>query len=262
MQVLSGQDLVIFDPQRSVSSDGGVRLSFKPGGIDGIRDHIASFRHFLPAGWNGERFEGTIIRLPLRNRPSKLREKTVSPHEIRCLFQDFIDGEINMSMLFLQHLRSIDVSLIHDGGKEEEHLASCTIENTQDIRDSAVERVVRVVLPPCFPYEERWVVSHQSSPLDEAAQLLRQRVGSVCDTALQEHKLRPDVGIAFPLPNSPALPNVESIGRLFTFLRLPIETGFPLHVHGCFALTTSRQNLRNRDDNGVVRGSTDQCVVV
>ena len=39
-------------------------------------------------------------------------------------------------------------------------------------------------------------------------------------------------------------------GRLFTFLPLPLKTGFPAHVHALFALTQSRQNLHNSGETG------------
>ncbi|KIO16428.1 hypothetical protein M407DRAFT_86020 [Tulasnella calospora MUT 4182] len=38
-------------------------------------------------------------------------------------------------------------------------------------------------------------------------------------------------------------------GRLFTLLPLPIFTHFPLHIHATLALTSSRQNLRNAQEN-------------
>ncbi|KAK0502390.1 hypothetical protein EDD18DRAFT_1048553, partial [Armillaria luteobubalina] len=50
-------------------------------------------------------------------------------------------------------------------------------------------------------------------------------------------------------------------GRLFTYLPLPIRTGFPCHVHGLFALTQSRQNLTNKTEIGIVRGSDDSVLI-
>ncbi|EEB88370.1 hypothetical protein MPER_13829, partial [Moniliophthora perniciosa FA553] len=51
-----------------------------------------------------------------------------------------------------------------------------------------------------------------------------------------------------------------SAGRLFTFIPLPLSTGFPVHVHGLFALTPSRQHLRNNSEH-VVKQSDDSVLI-
>ncbi|KAF6756618.1 hypothetical protein DFP72DRAFT_893244 [Ephemerocybe angulata] len=263
LQVLSGQDLVIFDPQRSFDAEGGVRLNFKenPESFEDVQDHVHCFSHFLPNGWNGsEPFEGTVVRLPLRTRPGEIREKIVKPEEIRRLFHDFIDGEIDIAMLFLRHLRSIDFIIIDKDGHEK-RLASCTLDIETGVVSDVVKKRARVHPEGAQSREQEWLIVHRCPPPEEALDRLRSSVGTSCENALTKHKLVPDIGIAFPLPREPDSPLESDIGRLFTFLRLPIETGFPAHVHACFALTPSRQNLRNRVDNGIVRGSEDHILV-
>ncbi|KAF8804890.1 hypothetical protein BYT27DRAFT_7013500, partial [Phlegmacium glaucopus] len=41
----------------------------------------------------------------------------------------------------------------------------------------------------------------------------------------------------------------------------PLETGFPVHVHALFALTQSRQHLRNSGETGIVLQADNHVVV-
>ena len=103
--------------------------------------------------------------------------------------------------------------------------------------------------------DEEWLVVHQSFVKNEVLQLLSTRAGSPCEKVLKKHKLSADVGLAFLLNSARSIK--PDIGQLFTFLRLPIETGFPAHIHSPFSLTPSRQNLRPHGENGIVPGSDD-----
>ena len=69
----------------------------------------------------------------------------------------------------------------------------------------------------------------------------------------------PDVSLAIPLSIAT---QAETGGRLFTFLPLPLKTGFPTHIHAPFALTQSRQYLRNSGEAGIVSQADDQYVLV
>ncbi|KAF8330979.1 hypothetical protein F5887DRAFT_895277, partial [Amanita rubescens] len=50
-------------------------------------------------------------------------------------------------------------------------------------------------------------------------------------------------------------------GGLFTFLPLPSKTDFLVHIHAPFALTSSRQSLRNRNETGIIAGSDNDILV-
>ncbi|KAJ2928408.1 hypothetical protein H1R20_g8671, partial [Candolleomyces eurysporus] len=257
LQILSGEDLVIFDPQSSFNVDGGARFPFKPETIEPIRDHLQAFEYFLPTNWNGEAFDGTVVRLPLRTKPGELREKIVSPEEVKQLFQEFIGKELSIAMLFLQHLRSIEFIIIDEAGRVQK-IACCTVEIAGQLSDGVCKQVVSVQSTEASVKEE-WLVMHQSFAKEEVLRLLSNRVDSFSENVLKKHKLRADVGLAFPLSHTR---NIEAdIGHLFTFLRLPIKTGFPAHIHSLFSLTPSRQNLRPHGENGIVKGSDDYILI-
>ncbi|RXW22303.1 hypothetical protein EST38_g3550 [Candolleomyces aberdarensis] len=257
LQILSGGDLVIFDPQSSFSVAGGARFAFTPETIKPIRDHLQAFEYFLPSNWNGEALDGTVVRLPLRTKPGELREKIVSPEEIKQLFQEFIEKELTIAMLFLQHLRSIDFIIIDQAGRVKK-IAHCTVAIAGQLSVGVCKQVVSVQSAEAKAKEE-WLVVHQKFTKDDVLKLFSDRTGSLSENVLKKHKLRAEVGLAFPLNPTQ---NIElDIGQLFTFLRLPIKTGFPAHIHSLFSLTPSRQNLRPHGENGIVKGSDDYILI-
>ncbi|KAH6902619.1 hypothetical protein BKA70DRAFT_1306179 [Coprinopsis sp. MPI-PUGE-AT-0042] len=246
LQVLSGDTLLTFDPQKLLFKEGYSRLSIKHAA--GYLEPFRGTPGWMPDG----SFTGTVIRMPLRREPGDLSERTVATEEIEQLMKDFIDKEINISMLFLQCIRRITLKVITEAGETNElGTASMSVEETS----STVWRKVVEISTLGRAITEPWLVTLVSFPPDEAeAALVAQRGGT--GQVLRRHKLRPDVGLALPLNNTGA-----NIGQLFTFLRLPLATGFPAHVHAFFALTPSRQNLRNPGDNTLVKGSSDHTLV-
>jgi len=105
---------------------------------------------------------------------------------------------------------------------------------------------------------EKWRIQHTEFPQSDTKSRLCQRAGCDPSDVLSTHKLRAAIGLAIPL--SILTPQGGHSGRLYTYLPLPLPTGFPVHIHSLFALTQSRQNLRNREEKGLVRGSADRCI--
>jgi sacsin len=160
-----------------------------------------------------------------------------------------------MAMLFLQNLRSIEFIIIDEHGNLDQ-LAKSTIIVEPGLENGTWKKLVRVNAKDTVCREEEWLLVDFRPPADEGMSKLTVRAGDLSERIMKKNKLRPHVGIAFPIP-SDASPMLDDQGQLFTFLRLPLATGFPGHVHAYFALTPSRQNLRNPGDSGVVKGSDD-----
>jgi len=257
IQILSGDKFVCQDPCQILSDETGMQYPLTPGGMnEDARLQLLGFRYFLPDGWDGQPFDGTVFRLPLRVEESELAPRTVLPQEVRTLFDDFLKHEINVSMLFLQHLRSINLVLIDAQGGVTD-LACCTVSVLDSLPDGSIKKAVRTHIatrdPPLLSQD--WIVKAWRYDEQEALQLLKDRIPGLKKRIIEKNKLRPDVGIAFPLNAKMAIE-----GHLFTFLRLPIPTGFPVHLHALFALLPSRAGLRWRSEKGIVEGSQDQCV--
>ncbi|KAH6902615.1 hypothetical protein BKA70DRAFT_1434939 [Coprinopsis sp. MPI-PUGE-AT-0042] len=251
LQVLSGDTLLTFDPQRRLIEKGVLSLSL----TQHWSTHAGNFKpfeYFLGGDWAGSNFDGTVIRLPLRKARGQLRDHVVSVQEIEKLMKDFISDEFNIAMLFLQHLASIKLIVIDQSGAIRQ-LGSCNL-STVHISQTVAQKAVTIVTKGRQTVET-WLVTHSTFPSEEALDLLSTKTIGGRDV-LETHKLRPDVSLALPLDNAGA-----SYGQLFTYLRLPLATGFPPHIHAFFALTPSRQNLRNPGDNGLVKTSDDHLLV-
>jgi hypothetical protein len=207
-------------------------------------------------------FPGSIIRLPLRVAPGSIGPKPVGLPDIHKLLTNFIDAEIRISLLFLERVTSIKVLEIDAHGKYSV-LASSELSRSPkvhrplgiDQNENAASTCEVETTINCNLTMELWRIQHTSFPQSDVVSRLFQRAGCDPRSALSAHKLQADVRIAVPL--SIMTHNVHS-GRLYTYLPLPLPTAFPVHIHSLFALTQSRQNLRNHDEKGIVSGSADR----
>lgn len=234
-QILSDSSLAILDPQHTFSDSGGAKFD-----VHSYPNHLATF-DFFPSS-------GSVIRLPLRLTPSSISKQVVTPDEIRTLFSDFIREELAISQLFLKHVRRIEVWEISESGSRTCLTSASLLQESQGA--SFIARVDIESQP-----SRRWRILQSSFPQDDAVSVMSNRLGRDVRSLLEKHKLFPNITIAVPLDRIE-----ENFGRLFTYLPLPIRTGFPCHIHGLFALTQSRQNLSNRAEVGVVKGSDDRYV--
>ena len=256
-QILSSSTLVILDPSHNIWKSGGIKFDFvqDPQYVD----QLSSFDSFLPSSARGAPFHGSIIRLPLRKTQSKIG-KPVGVPEIHDLLLTFVNEEISACLLFLENITSIEVLEI-------DTLRRSTLSHSQIVRSPKVPHdmttiksttttcVVTTSIRKSTPTTEQWRLQQTSFPQSDATSQLYKSLGCDPTVTLSDHKLRPDVGIAVPLST---FTQDALAGRLYTYLPLPLETNFPLHIHSLFALTQSRQHLRNREERGLVRGSDDR----
>ncbi|KAF8638386.1 hypothetical protein AX17_002247 [Amanita inopinata Kibby_2008] len=221
-------------------------------------EYVQCFR-FLPAFSEGTSFPGTAIRLPLRTSPSELSRLIVRTEELHQMFTEYIAEELNLSLLFLDRLRSIKVWEIDDTGKTS--LAHWTKSEKQSLAQAKDVSFITYnsVLSDNGGNDHTWRIVQSQMSKDETVSRLKQLVkGDLVLDILEKHKLRADIRIAYPI----APPKVHTTsGRLFTFLPLPSRTSFPAHIHALFALTSSRQSLRNSKETGVVQGADDDVLI-
>jgi hypothetical protein len=227
-------------------------------------DQLSGFNFFIPMANRSVLFPKTIIRLPLRTTAgaarSLIKRNSVEPSKIRQLFDDFIKEEIDIVLLFLTHISSIEIYEVDDQGIT--CLASIELvkspSDSQDANITTYRSNVKVTTDILGCVSQSWRVLCASYPASDAATILSERLGYDVDPTLKRQKLVPNIAIAMPLP----LPSPSSTpnGRLYTYLPLPLSTGFRCHIHGLFALTPDRQHLRNGEETGVVKGD-DRSVV-
>ena len=263
--ILSGDRLAVFDPHHHFASSGGLSVDFTSGDTD-FADQLAGFNSVSDIG--RQSYNGTIIRLPLRNahtaKISELDNSTIEPALIRQLMADFVRDEIAEALLFLTNVSTIELRVAGDA--ETTVLARATISPRsaeQHITDAAsakaVQRSITVVdhIGAEEPSTKQWLVSY-FTPTADISKVISDRLGYDVEERLARKKLRPDVALAFPL--RVGSDSVMTSGRLFTYLPLPIPTHFPCHVHALFALTPDRQHLVNADETGLPDKSDYQYV--
>jgi hypothetical protein len=266
-QILSGSELAILDPQKLTFAEGGIKYDF----VNDVShaDQLSGFDSFISLEGRSKPFKGTIIRLPLRSAPSSIRDTIVHAAEIRELLVEFIKAEIDAALLFLSHVMSIEVYEIDDEGRkclvkvkkcvadyldyEIPHAKICATSTTKAHKCS-----VTIESSEAATSRTTWRVLFSSHSLETSQRILSDRLKFDQDSAdlknrLSSEKLLPRVGLAIPL-SSQAAPRQ---GRLYTFLPLPLITGFPIHVHGLFALDSARRHLRG-DVDAVNPQSTDK----
>ncbi|KIL56373.1 hypothetical protein M378DRAFT_172763 [Amanita muscaria Koide BX008] len=169
---------------------------------------------------------------------------------------DYRSEEFNVSLLFLDKLKTIEIWETGSGVKT--RLAMWT--------KSRVPSSLHDPLLPLITYdsvlsdgdaEYSWRIVQTQGPENEAITRLSQVAGhDSVNYIVQRCKLRPDVRIAYPLTSRERMS-----GRLFTFPPLPSKTCFPVHIHALFALTSSRQSLRNPNETGIMQGSDNGVLI-
>lgn len=217
-------------------------------------------------GSRGQEFDGTIVRLPLRSESSDISTNVVAATDLRTLLEVFIEEELSICLMFLRNLTSVEMLEIDDRGMRIQ-LAKSHIQRSQRVTQvvgghPTISFTCNTRMSVLGSKEnlERWVVQELAISLDVARSFLsKRRIKGNPTAILQKHKLDPSVAVAYPI--AVAKQKKSNLGRLFTYLPLPIYTGFPVHIHALFALTQSRQNLFNVEEVGVVHGTDHRLVL-
>ncbi|KAH7922298.1 hypothetical protein BV22DRAFT_1094899 [Leucogyrophana mollusca] len=265
-QILSGRSLAVFDPAHQFTSSGGMKVDFVTH-PEQYSDQLAGFDWFLPRSSQSHAYNGTVIRLPLRtNSDSRISQRAVQAHEIRILLQDFIQDELAVELLFLRHITSIEIYEVDEEGSTQ--LAKAEIERQADDWDTCHDNstvsasrctIQATTLGTCYR-EQIWRTIHLYFTSAESNAKLMDFTGFDVGSTLQEQKLSADnndIALAMPLSSRSSITE----GRLFTFLPLPLFTGFPCHINAVFALTPARQHLCNSEESGLARESADRVLI-
>lgn len=256
--------MVIFDPHERLEefNDGGVRIPIKA--FNSVEDQIHAFQS-VGADLNSP-FRGTAVRLPLRTSEdaqwSQIKPGvSTSVKQVSDLFVQFVQQELPTVLLFLKHIKSIELRMFDEGGKQT-LVGNARIDGSVNVPHRCFSPhsncpppryTLSITSQNSFGREERrdWFIYHALASEDAAARYLEKEYCGPVQGQLKKDKLYSHVVLAAPLDSK------HISGQLFTLLPLPIRTGFPLHINGIFALTPDRQNLR-KNDPGLVNNSPDR----
>ena len=244
----------MLDPQGDFFDKGWAKMA--------LEDIPTEIRESLNLGWfqriqDQDSSPGTIIRLPLRTEHNrrKLSSKTISCQEIEDHFQAFVRTEMDICLLFLSSLRSVEFWVIRDGETTPSRIALSTITPVVDVAHS---KRVETTLYSNPSHGKDWHIRWHSVPDSESQGQLSTRIDCDVKSTMEAEKLAATVALAIQtgVPSDGS----RAPGRLFTYLPLPSDTNYPCNIHAPFALTSDRQTLRNEKEEGLMKGSDDQYV--
>ncbi|KAJ7024298.1 hypothetical protein C8F04DRAFT_1239748 [Mycena alexandri] len=266
---LSGSTLGIFDPHDRFfdKAAGGLEIDLVKESSQ-YPDQLGPFADLLDSTDN---FPGTIVRLPLRSAEqasrSNIKQTSVDAAEIVTLFQDFVEKELSVVMLFLKHIRSIRLKVINSEGIETfiggAEIPDLSISEKRAffphnaVSSETFKCTINVETPDGHT-SKSWRIFHSIDSPSNTSAILKGLLGYDVETELlaKKDKLFPHIALAFPINQDEVLD-----GRLFTLLPLPIYTRFPVHVHAILALTQDRQSLRNIEEVGTGSRSRERFLV-
>ncbi|KAF8648409.1 hypothetical protein AX16_006307 [Volvariella volvacea WC 439] len=256
--VLSGDRLYITDPHQRFQSphDGGVFLRLGQDLQETYGDHIEAFK---AANIDGDQhYVGcTVVRLPLRNpdqaQSSEISNNATSVEDINTLFDTFISDELDITLLFLKHIREVELIEVQEDGIRvllgRALLKKRPNNSTEGVHFSS-QAFLASYLTESLTQSTRsstWRIYNRKYKRSYASKVLSSRLGREAkelEKELEQDKLVAEVGMAYCLD-----PDRSNTGRLFTLLPLPqsISPKIPIHLNCNFALTSDRQHLKNID---------------
>ncbi|RUP46639.1 hypothetical protein BC936DRAFT_146694 [Jimgerdemannia flammicorona] len=193
--------------------------------------------------------DGTIFRLPLRTvdiaEKSGISGKTYTSTKIRELLEEFRNQAFRGALLFLKHIEKIEAYKAGDDGQLERLWAVTVDELSEEARRKRMMVEKNQVYSTSFLLNvrisdsrdqamQKWLVTTALSELPPNSLNLQQFA--------KRNRLVAHTGVAGLLESSRDA-DPSSTGALFTFLPLPIGTGLPVHLQGCFALSSDRRSI-------------------
>ena len=251
--------LLLLDPHESWSANSGC-----PGGptwdvlehadSEEIQNHMKTFQAFKIQP--SQAFDGTIIRIPLRTKAqavkSKIVDREVTVHQISEALA-LLGHEVKQGgLLFLKHVRKMSVR-IDDRVLWKVEMRGHDTPSTQARNDLSIG--FEALFVPVVPIEKSSTISKtfqvdirftQTTLVTTISYLIhhlmkRSSGDPDLDSWARAKKLFSWVAIAAPIAGVTPLDSFK--GRLFSILRLPIETSQPVHIHGLFSITPDRGRL-------------------
>ena len=230
-------------------------------------DQLNAFNSIIEADL-ADPFPGTIVRVPFRTRmqaeatrivPLDSENSSVSANDIRQLMKTF-QRDLGHSMLFLRNINSIELEEIGENGTRSVLAVARRLVDEEESADGWTTTRVTVhvrVSANGASTSQPWRLLHLHGDQEEAAEEVRQRLNKDFSNSLKMNKLSPGISLAIPIQDDQDANHPPPfMGRLFTVLPLPIITGFPLHIHGMFALSPDRASLKGSQSNFMQDDST------
>lgn len=184
--------------------------------------------------------------------PQSIISRTVDISELRSIAMGFVNDEMQEILLFLRNVRTVRVIEIHCDGSTTV-LGSATLSNSGppqlfDRQTTYVKHVEGSAM--AHTHSVDWRILECTFPLSIAYNYLRDTFDiEFLRDYVSRFKKETKVTLAIRLDGQ------ACSGRMFNYLPIPKETGFPFHIHSTFSLIQSRADLVTMDEKGVARNS-------
>ncbi|KAK9896543.1 hypothetical protein P389DRAFT_196634 [Cystobasidium minutum MCA 4210] len=265
--ILSDQSFVVLNPHATLAPQHRKGFSLPQTEWLAYADQLAPFEALGRS--TAAPYAGTAIRLPLRTPhqapQSKIKKEAVTEADIATLFMQYLALELEVALLYLRHVRKISFKIIQEDGSvellgEAEIAAGASIAQMRNVTglDTPGARKFALTIKSKLgntSKSKKWYMLHYVEDTRQATNMVEQVFRHTINNRLRDEKLYPHVALA--MPEEPLGPQD---GKLFTVLPLPVQTGFPLHVHAMLAITPDRQNLRNNVEHNM-SNSRDSLLV-
>ncbi|KAG9061097.1 hypothetical protein KI688_007726 [Linnemannia hyalina] len=262
--IVSGPYIGFFDPQMTnlhKSRDrngtsvakGGHRCDFRKLSMETFGDQLKPYMGFFGCDMRSH-FKGTLFRIPLRMRPTKssaskagVRFKSTaavagagvggvewSVGQIQKMMEKWI-ADAKVGMLFLKNVKTIRIS---DGFKLEVMVQKELLEPSNPNAPRLPGSVFKIDVSPNVSKPSENVASSQWLVCCDDA--FPSDTPSPIHCLAAKRHWSPHCGVAIKFQDTDGS---KFHSKLFVHLPTPISTGLPFHIHGDFALTSSRKSL-------------------
>ena len=219
-------------------------------------DLCAPFKFSHACSLQSNKYPGTIIRLPLRNKPSDISNIQYTTEEIETLL-NALKYDAEAILLFLRSIENIEVFRINENGevsnvciiKADEIAATTLREQKKKFLEDIAQYDINSASGTFLQLQYKITISYHDIDLNTEMRytwLVVHHVGSLDKDATEACKHNkecslPWIGLAVPL-------TMQCPSRLFCFLPLPdskeVNPPLPVCVHGTFGLTPDRRHLK------------------
>ena len=248
--IISGKWLCFMDPQKEIwQGQPGHKYKLTHNKPENS-DSFAPFRFANSCCLKFDQiYPGTLIRFPLRNRPSNISSKVYTISELKMILVA-LKADAEILLLFLRYVEKVEVFTIDANDSISKVFSVEADPNTKNRRRLLKERFFNDIknycdaLPPPLEYEVTIVCDAEQNTKQDSKWIVMNWVGSTKQKVMELSKnvcSLPWLGLAVPF-------TPQRSSRLFCFLPMPdseeVNPPLPVCVHGTFGLTKDRRHLK------------------
>ncbi|XP_078511038.1 sacsin-like isoform X2 [Lissotriton helveticus] len=287
--VLSGSSMLMFDPnanhlKKHIQSEEnpGIKLNLQkhPQVLQLFTDQFYPYQNVFGCDLKETLdYNGTLIRLPFRTKEdaerSKICDQSFDEEEIKELVDIFQETSDNL-IIFLKGVQEVTLGFLppdmSSPDKHELQLKLCReqVQKFSISQDFLLQKkqesvaavlsgsnvvnvngstIIKVTGTQNITNKEKYYLLHSSFGIGESFQTFQENIDKNTRFSL------PEAGLALPLIRNMSTgkwkPDMDDFnGQVFSFLPLPIFSGFPFHLNGSFSVMSNRKSLWERTVKG------------